>query len=140
MGQFSWKTNDTHKSIYCVEGYQSTVYMKDNQGNVWKEDNYQGYGVFGGKDFYNLLYDMNKGFPFIHEVSKKVLFQYPNKGKDEKDLQRLIGIELAFSNLPFISPCLFENKSSKWVNCAPPIDPNQGWLNDEDDYEDDYNF
>ena len=45
MGFFSWKTQDTRKSI-CNK-YQGskptfTVYMTDNQGNRWREDNYDG--------------------------------------------------------------------------------------------------
>ena len=32
--------------------------MLDNKGNVWTEDNYEGYGVFGGKDYYELLAEL----------------------------------------------------------------------------------
>ena len=28
-----------------------TVYLHDDKGRKWQEDNYEGYGVFGGKDF-----------------------------------------------------------------------------------------
>ncbi len=31
--------------------------MHDDKGNVWKEDNYDGYCEFGGKDFYELVSD-----------------------------------------------------------------------------------
>ena len=62
MGFFSWKTQDTNKSIPNIE--QSTrdtftVYMRDDRGNVWKEEAYSGYGDFGGKDYYELLAEMN---------------------------------------------------------------------------------
>ncbi len=63
MGLFSWMTQDTNKSI-AVEGSRRrtfTVVMEDNKGNRWVENNYQGYGVFGGKDFYELLDEMNGG-------------------------------------------------------------------------------
>ena len=33
--------------------------MYDDKGNVWKEDNYEGYGEFGGKDYYELVAEMN---------------------------------------------------------------------------------
>ena len=33
--------------------------MFDNKGNSWEESNYDGYGEFGGKDFYELLSEMN---------------------------------------------------------------------------------
>jgi hypothetical protein len=35
--------------------------MIDDFGNVWKEESYEGYGVFGGKDYYELLSEMNGG-------------------------------------------------------------------------------
>ena len=61
MGFFSWKTQDTDKSIANVSSCRNTftVYMEDANGNVWQEDAYDGYGVFGGKDFYELLAEMN---------------------------------------------------------------------------------
>lgn len=61
MGFFSWITQDTKKSIANIHSERETftVYLKDNKGNYWKEDAYQGYGVFNGKDFYQLLAEMN---------------------------------------------------------------------------------
>lgn len=61
MGFFSWITQDTNKSILNVHTYNPTefVVMHDNKGNQWIEENYQGYGEFGGKDFYELLAEMN---------------------------------------------------------------------------------
>lgn len=61
MGFFSWKTIDTDRSItnrYSSRG-TFTVYMVDDKGNSWREKNYGGYGEFGGKDFYELLAEMN---------------------------------------------------------------------------------
>ncbi|MDD3404964.1 MAG: hypothetical protein PHH23_01680 [Paludibacteraceae bacterium] len=61
MGFFSWKTQDTNRSIAnrhsCMPVFN--VIMTDNKGNQWEEDNYDGYGVFGGKDYYELLAEMN---------------------------------------------------------------------------------
>jgi len=61
MGFFSWRTQDTDESIPNHYSGQEvfTVYMHDHLGNVWKEVNYDGYGEFGGKDFYELLAEMN---------------------------------------------------------------------------------
>ena len=90
MGLFSWNTMDTNKSIASTFSNRDTfrVYMTDNAGNIWTENDYEGYGVFGGKDFYELLAEMN-GF-----VSK---FGY-KKGTDEyTDEARGFGITLAFS-------------------------------------------
>ena len=61
MGFFSWKTMDTDKSIsnsYSSRG-AFKVDMLDDKGNVWTEPDYEGYGVFGGKDYYELLAEMN---------------------------------------------------------------------------------
>ncbi len=65
MGMFSWITKDTKRSIYTKYSERNstfTVYMHDDEGNVWKEDSYEGYGEFGGKDYFELLAEMN-GFP-----------------------------------------------------------------------------
>ena len=61
MGFFSWRTSDTHASI--SNKYSSrhafAVKMLDNQGNEWEEKQYEGYGDFGGRDYYELLAHMN---------------------------------------------------------------------------------
>ena len=63
MGFFSWKTQDTDRSICnqysCREPFR--VIMTDDKGNKWIEDNYDGYGRFGGKDYYELVDEMNGG-------------------------------------------------------------------------------
>ena len=81
MGFFSWRTQDTDRSIanrYSIRK-TFTVVMIDNKGNKWIEQDYEGYGVFGGKDYYELLAEMN--------------------GITDKDTDRLrgAGISLAFS-------------------------------------------
>lgn len=90
MGFFSWRTQDTDRSI--ANNYSTrktfTVVMIDNKGNKWIEQDYEGYGRFGGKDYYELLAEMN-GF-----VSQ---FDY-EKGTDKyTDEARSFGISLAFS-------------------------------------------
>ena len=61
MGCFSWYTQDTKKSIANRHSTRTvfTVYLHDDKGCKWQEDNYERYGVFGGKDFYELLAEMN---------------------------------------------------------------------------------
>ncbi len=63
MGFFSWITQDTERSIANAHSGMGTfpVTMIDDKGNKWTEDNYDGYGEFGGKDFYTLLSEMNGG-------------------------------------------------------------------------------
>jgi len=86
MGFFSWKTQDTDKSIANNYSIRKAfkVDMIDNKGNVWTENNYEGYGVFGGKDFYELLAEMNG---FTSDLT----------GDSYTDAAREFGIDLAFS-------------------------------------------
>lgn len=128
MGQFSWITQDTNEAIRemygCHEVDKTTAYMHDNKGNVWHETSYEGYGVFGGKDFYQLLAEMNNVEGLTGDV----------------DHDRSLGITLSFSGKPHISPNLTRHKEWKWIDEAPENDPNQGWGDDEDweeDWEDD---
>jgi len=119
MGQFSWITQDEQESIRekygCPVGHLTTAYMHDNKGNVWEENEYDGYGRFGGKDFYELLAEMNG-----------------------LDSDRDLGINLSFSNKPHISPNLTRNKDWEWKDEKPESDPNQGCGEDEDEDEDEY--
>jgi hypothetical protein len=61
MGFFSWKTQDTNKSIPSSHSCRPTfpVTLTDNKGGRWHEPNYDGYGVFDGKDYYVLVAEMN---------------------------------------------------------------------------------
>ena len=114
MGFFSWFTQDTDKSISNVHSGRRTfpVDMIDDKGNVWHEPNYEGYGMFGGKDYYELLSEMNGG---------------PS--------DRLNGIELAYEDSPhgdnpnIIYPNLVE-KSKGWTYTTDKPDrcPNQGFF------------
>ena len=61
MGFFSWKTSDTDRSIpsHYSNRETFTVHMITEDGQVFTETNYGGYGVFGGKDFYELVAELN---------------------------------------------------------------------------------
>jgi len=113
MGQFSWITQDTGEAIResygCGDPNLTTAYMHDDKGNVWKESEYEGYGEFGGKDYYALLAEMNN-----LEVN----------GDEEYD--RGLGLDLSFSNTPYRSPNLTHNADWKWINEEPSHDPDQG--------------
>lgn len=119
MGQFSWYTQDTNRRI--VNGEEYRVIMTDNKGNQYVEECYQGYGVFGGKDYYELLAEMNGLKP-----------------------DRDAGIELAFENSPegrnpnCLHPSITE--SGKYMMGEAPVsDPDQGFLITwYDSYEDDW--
>ncbi len=112
MGKFSWITQDDHTSIRNnVTDLRSTAFMHDNKGNVWEESGYDGYGNFGGKDFFQLVAEMNNCEGLT--------------GNSNED--RHIGINLVFSKKPYISPNLTRKKEWTWINKAPEMCPNQGW-------------
>jgi hypothetical protein len=111
-GQFSWMTQDTGQQIGSEEENMIPVYMYDDKGNVWNESNYDGYGEFGGMDYYELLDKMNGG---------------------EGDRSR--GIDLAFDKVKTDSEILypalvtrpnFDWKSHDFTKEAKH-DPNQSW-------------
>ncbi|TXE16847.1 hypothetical protein ES731_13265 [Psychroflexus gondwanensis] len=85
MGFFSWITQDTKESIpnYYSKRSVFTVSLIDNKGNVWNEKWYEGYGVFGGKDFFVLVAEMNgktsreDGIELYHEGDETSLL-FPN--------------------------------------------------------------
>jgi hypothetical protein len=136
MGFFSWKTQDTDKSIANNYSNRDTfrVQMIDNAGNIFTEDDYEGYGRFGGKDYYELLAEMN-GF-----VSEKY-----EKGTEEyTDEARGFGIGLAFKDNGsgvgtegVYYPNLIE-KANGWVYemGGPASCDYQGYFYDETDYDD----
>jgi hypothetical protein len=116
MGFFSWKTMDTNKSIANDYSNRPTfpVYMHDDKGNVWHEPCYQGYGDFGGKDYYDLVAEMN-GY----------------EGRDK-------GIDLEFktdkAGIKF--PNIVEAKDWKWQDKQNEYCPAQGFFyGDENDSE-----
>lgn len=114
MGFFSWMTQDTNESIAntysCREPF--TVYMYDNKGNRWEEQEYEGYGEFGGKDFYELLAEMN--------------------GKTTRDE----GIDIAFGKEPYLSPNLVESPDWEWNESIPEGCPEQGYFYDDESEDD----
>lgn len=129
MGLFSWLTNDTNESIPAMGSSRFTfpVYMKDNKGNVWYEDEYEGYGIFGGKDFYELVAEMNG-----HTSDKT--------GEAYTDYMRNIGIDLACYEedaKKHLTPCLFRYKDSEWVPECPKSCPDQGYFYYEEEECDD---
>lgn len=125
MGMFSWKTQDTYDAIrnnVAINDERARAYMHDNKGNIWEELNYEGYGVFGGKDYFQLLAEMNDLESLTGDVDK----------------DRSLGINLNYSGKPFISPNLTRNKKWIWIDEVPEDDPNQGWGDDES--KDDWNY
>ena len=132
-GQFSWFTQDTDQQIGSERENTIDVWMYDNQGNSWYEKHYQGYGVFGGMDYYELLAKMN--------------------GYSEEDLRkgqemRGLGIDLAFKKLKtkdkgkkVLFPALVADGKYNWkrhdFTQEAESDPNQSWYQ-EPEYDEFY--
>jgi hypothetical protein len=122
-------TQDTNQQIGSQEENMIPVYMYDNEGNSYYESNYDGYGEFGGVDYYELLDKMNGG-----------------------DGDRSRGIDLAFEKIKTDSevlyPALVTKPNFNWKSHdftqQPKNDPNQSWYMEpeEEDYngEDDYDY
>lgn len=127
---FSWFTQDTNYRIQANKYHR--VYMTDDKGKTYSEDCYEGYGVFGGKDYFELLAEMN-GY---------TLDDFKDK-KDPHDALRGKGIELAFDgdhtgrSSKWKHPSLTEN-GTYFNGIAPESDPDQGfpdeWLDNDEDY------
>ena len=123
-GQFSWITQDTEQQIGSErENTLPFVYMHDDKGNKWLEKNYKGYGVFGSKDYYVLLDQMNGGSG-----------------------DRSEGIKLAFNDVattsgkvlfPALTVSATISQNHDFTEEATN-DPNQSWYQEEE--EDDYNL
>ena len=132
MGFFSWNTMDTDRSIPSQYSNRKTfrVQMMDNKGNVFTEDNYEGYGRFGDKDFYELLAEMNG-------------FESDKTGDEYRDEARGFGINLAFKDNPngigtkgVLYPNLIE-QANGWVynESGPDNCEYQGYFYDEEDLD-----
>lgn len=120
-GQFSWMTQDTGEQIGSERQNTITVYMHNDEGESWKETNYEGYGEFGGYDYYSLLARMN-GY----------------SSEDRGD-----GIDLAFgkkkpkNSRKVLFPAL--TRSAKLsprhdFTKEPESDPNQSWYDEGENW------
>lgn len=124
MGNFSWFLQDTHERI--INNRPMHVVMCDNKGHKYVEECYEGYGVFGGKDYYELLAEMN-GY---------TLEQF--NGDNEALRQK--GIDLAFDGDPHgMNPNVLHPSLTAegvyWNGKAPDPDPDQGFPMEEYDEE-----
>lgn len=121
MGFFSWMTQDTDKSI--CNNYSKrkpfTVYMTDDKGNKWEENNYEGYGVFGGKDYYELLSEMN-GWNGDRETGIGLAFADDHGNGKNPNVKH---------------PNLSEDPNWEWRNEIPDSCPDQGYFYNDDDGE-----
>lgn len=123
-GQFSWFTQDTNQQIGSEdENTLPFVYMHDDKGNKWLEKNYEGYGEFGGKDYYELLDQMNGGIGDRSEGIRKAF-----------DAQAVANGEIKFPALT-VSATL---PSGHNFTEEAEHDPNQSWYQEPEDDDDEY--
>jgi len=126
MGIFSWIAQNSNTSIiiayYARPAHPSrTYYLWDHQGNRWTENSYEGYGVFGGKDYFVLLAEMNQ--------------EYEDDVDDET--KRCDGIDLyGCGGGGILYPNLTDCSEWTWRNERPADCHHQGGLLAFDDEED----
>lgn len=123
MGCFSWFTQDkSHKRIVIGESTKP-IYMIGKVGNEMRsymqEEPYDGYGVFGGKDYYM----------FMAEMNGKTLADFDG----DADKLRSAGIEMAFDGDPYGMSTKWKHPTLTMVNGdyhdgePPESDPDQGF-------------
>ena len=117
-GQFSWMTQDTGQQIGSQDENKISVYMFDNKGKYWFERDYDGYGVFGGMDYYELLDQMNGG---SGDRSKGIDLAFDKSKEGETLFPALV-----------VSPSNFNYKTHDFTKEAEH-DPNQSWYEPEED-------
>ena len=146
-GQFSWMTQDSGQQIGSEKENTIDVWMYDNKGNQYYEKKYDGYGEFGGMDYYELLARMN-GYTDEDLQDKKFLKSIRVMGKGS---MRDIGIAIAFEKLKtrdkggdVLFPALVADGKFNWkrhnFKIEAESDPNQSWFQEEeyDEEDDDY--
>ena len=121
MGQFSWMSQDTNEQIFndAPAGFQ-TVHMVDpRDGTDYVETDYEGYGRFGGMDFYALIVSINKDFILKkmlaencpkeeYETTEELLNKNPKEWtSDEQDEIRHTGISLWFKYFEPQHDCIY---------------------------------
>jgi len=129
MGFFSWRTSDTRESIPADGSGRPTfqVHMITKDGRTFTEPKYEGYGVFGGKDIYELIAELN-GKQWRSEGIDLVFEENPS-GSFAVAAER--SVEL---------PKLVRDIKREWWDVAYPENCEyQGWFypgGEEDDLED----
>ena len=113
MGFFSWHTCDTDRSIANNSSDRPTfeVHMITPDGRTFTERNYEGYGEFGGKDFYELLAELN-GLGSDRSAGIDLSFKDNSSGDDTPGViypklveQLSWDVEGQYANLPNPTSC-----------------------------------
>ena len=131
MGIFSWIAQDSNRSVkvHYKNRRKNVYYLWDNEGNCWKEDEYWGYGVFNGKDYFVLLYEMNLPPECKLEMKEKIKELEKRDDVDDEDFNeiRQKGIKMYYSNdKTILFPNITESVNWDWINEKPKDCPKQG--------------
>lgn len=121
MGFFSWKTAEGQSIANAYSSRPTfTVWMVMPDGTKYEEDRYGGDGIFGGKDFYEAVAELN-GYA---------------GSSDEEDM-RGYGIGLFFGDAAgerkgVMTPRLTSDPNKKWEDLTDPEHcPDQGYFYDD---------
>jgi hypothetical protein len=123
MGFFSWKTSDTNRSISNVYSGRGTfkVTMLMPNGEKFTENEYEGYGIFGGVDFYDAVYELNKDNPKFEHITSR---DWENRSKGIYMLSHTED-----NRHHAISPRLVEDDSLDWSDVDDsPTCQSQGYF------------
>lgn len=148
MGQFSWIYSDTNKQL--IDDKEADAYLlvpkkfQHKYGKAIYEGCYEGYGVFGGQDVYDLVAEWNKDC--IPEIIRRIRNGTWHCTVGKKDIANLEGyyidadIDCEVRWLGIIMACYDEDNfaleypikiTSKAMSYeeadASKSDPNQGW-------------
>lgn len=131
MGFFSWMTSDTNRSIANVHSSRLpfTVHMITEDGRVFTEDDYDGYGEFGNKDFYELLAELNG------ETTRDDGITISFKDNPSGDYNGLFKMPKIVEHLDTTIPRGDNEQWRKYFNSLPysPSCPDQGFFYSDDD-------
>lgn len=115
MGFFSWQTADTEESIYnnlSDLGCKTVYLLQPNGQPPIKEDDYEGYGVFGGVDAYEWLARQNLTEEEIAEIENNFA---DTKLESKNFMFRTIGIGFEMGEY------LKDTKTNKYYSIFMPV-------------------
>lgn len=132
MGFFSWHTSDTEKSIANKYSNRKTfpVHMVTEDKQIFTENDYEGYGVFGGKDMYVLIAEMNGYKGETDEETRQLAFdKIWVRGIKKGDKKYCYGEDFVRYDLPI---------ESEGGLCANDLLTQHGWssFGDSGDFQD----
>lgn len=166
MGQFSWIHSDTDRQMVDNKSHESYLlvppeFVGEFGSHHIKEDCYDGYGMMGGYDVYDLVAYWNKEwivenpdykthigvalntydwYPYIQKAQNINNFEdFREFIKSESGIElRLIGIDIACydeDNESLENPIKIVEGDNLTYNqaYASKTDPNQGWETDDED-------